>query len=237
MLKTSFISLPVLLFLACIAGLYFPASREQTLWLLQENRPVELLTFLFLMAGGIGALMLGRHYHKRENQSLIVTFFYLFGLLLLITGMEEISWGQHVLGFSTPESMTSINQQGEVNIHNLPGLHGKSEILRLFFGIGGLIGLGLKRMPALSVLRVSPLLLSWFCVITAHAAVDLSADWLQFPSKIDFALAILGWRTLGSSTGNGCCIILLLLSVNFIIISAISFTVISRGFPILTGSL
>jgi len=32
---------------------------------------------------------------------------------------EEISWGQRILGFATPESLEDVNNQGETNIHNV----------------------------------------------------------------------------------------------------------------------
>lgn len=47
--------------------------------------------------------------------------------LLLLAGVfffgfgEEISWGQRIFGLSTPEPLREINEQGELNIHNLAG--------------------------------------------------------------------------------------------------------------------
>ena len=32
---------------------------------------------------------------------------------------EELSWGQHLLGFQTPTELATMNLQGEANIHNL----------------------------------------------------------------------------------------------------------------------
>ena len=32
---------------------------------------------------------------------------------------EEISWGQRILGFETPESLSEVNRQEEFNLHNL----------------------------------------------------------------------------------------------------------------------
>ncbi|TDI54325.1 MAG: hypothetical protein E2O93_09255, partial [Alphaproteobacteria bacterium] len=46
------------------------------------------------------------------------------GLILLAIGslliaLEEISWGQRILGFQTPEFLASSNKQGEATLHNL----------------------------------------------------------------------------------------------------------------------
>lgn len=44
------------------------------------------------------------------------------GLLFLVACGEELSWGQHVLGFETPEGLRGANVQAEVNLHNLSWL-------------------------------------------------------------------------------------------------------------------
>jgi hypothetical protein len=32
---------------------------------------------------------------------------------------EELSWGQHLIGYATPLKVAAVNIQGEVNLHNL----------------------------------------------------------------------------------------------------------------------
>ncbi|MCG8456013.1 MAG: hypothetical protein MI919_07005 [Holophagales bacterium] len=45
---------------------------------------------------------------------------YLFlGMLLFVAFGEELSWGQHLIGYETPEKIKEINAQEEVNLHNL----------------------------------------------------------------------------------------------------------------------
>jgi hypothetical protein len=52
--------------------------------------------------------------------SLIKQFVYLgLALLFLFGAGEEISWGQRILGFQTPESVSEVNRQEEFNLHNL----------------------------------------------------------------------------------------------------------------------
>lgn len=189
MLRKSFIYIPFLMIALCALGLFFPFSREQTLWLLQENRPVEMLTFMFLFAAGLIALVLGFKARAIKPLTYEPLFILTFGILLLIVGLEEISWGQHFIGFETPESMKEINQQDEMNLHNLPGVHGKSEIMRMLFGVGGLIGIYCAGIPLFKNLSVSPLLFSWFLVITIHATADLFSDFISMPKRIDYALS------------------------------------------------
>jgi hypothetical protein len=35
---------------------------------------------------------------------------------------EEVSWGQRLLGIETPEDIEAINNQGEINVHNVVGV-------------------------------------------------------------------------------------------------------------------
>ncbi len=49
-------------------------------------------------------------------------FFLLLGCLFLFAFGEEISWGQRIFHFRTPELLEGINVQREINIHNLYGL-------------------------------------------------------------------------------------------------------------------
>lgn len=54
---------------------------------------------------------------------------------------EEISWGQHLLGWQTPEELKAINDQRETNLHNISSwLDQKPRfLLELFVLFGGVI--------------------------------------------------------------------------------------------------
>ncbi len=43
----------------------------------------------------------------------------LLALFFFVAFGEELSWGQHYLGFSTPAALEGLNQQEELNLHNL----------------------------------------------------------------------------------------------------------------------
>ncbi len=57
-----------------------------------------------------------------------------------ITG-EEISWGQHIASWSTPEFWESVNDQGETNLHNTSDWLDQKPRILLYVGIvvGGLL--------------------------------------------------------------------------------------------------
>jgi hypothetical protein len=40
-------------------------------------------------------------------------------LAMSFVALEEISWGQRIIGFETPETLVRINTQDEFNVHNI----------------------------------------------------------------------------------------------------------------------
>ncbi len=56
----------------------------------------------------------------------------LLGILMLVGAGEEVSWGQHWLGFAVPESVKSINIQEELNLHNI-NTHLANHMMVFFF--------------------------------------------------------------------------------------------------------
>ncbi|SDZ20174.1 hypothetical protein SAMN05444004_107137 [Jannaschia faecimaris] len=88
---------------------------RQTLPLINaEDGVIEWMSALILLATSLIAIrvssgMPNKNY-RRMHIFLAVLFFIMFG--------EEISWGQRVFGFSTPEQLARINVQGETNLHN-----------------------------------------------------------------------------------------------------------------------
>ena len=50
-------------------------------------------------------------------------FFLLLAMLFFVGGGEEISWGQRIFGWETPDSFQKSNLQRETNLHNLKLFH------------------------------------------------------------------------------------------------------------------
>jgi hypothetical protein len=58
--------------------------------------------------------------HKRRDGLGLAALFHLgMAMLCVVLLGEEISWGQHLLGFDSPEELSRINAQQETNFHNL----------------------------------------------------------------------------------------------------------------------
>jgi hypothetical protein len=74
---------------------------------------------------------------------------------------EEISWGQHLFGWSTPEMVGRVNEQNETNLHNISvWLNGVPQtILEIGVFIGGiLIPLAATQRPAIRSSRFAVIL-------------------------------------------------------------------------------
>ena len=103
-----------------------------------ENGIIELSTAGFLFIA-IGYCVSSMRLSKRLDLSR-----YLRGwLLLMIAGatyfaLEELSYGQHIFGWGTPEGMRELNDQEETNLHNMHALF--DQVPRAILTLGILVG-------------------------------------------------------------------------------------------------
>ncbi len=81
---------PVVVHGVIMALIALPPTREVTLGQLGENRPVEVLTVLTLLAAGVLAALEARRCLTRAQRGRAV-FFALFCLGAFVTAMEEIA--------------------------------------------------------------------------------------------------------------------------------------------------
>ena len=174
--RMSIILFPIVLTVVYIAMLASKVTRPLAVLMTQENYPVELGTFLFAVIAGIQSLYLPRQVKRAGANKLFIAFYIIFGIGLIWVGLEEIDYGQWFLHWKTPEAISRINTQHEFNMHNIEGLGGHTEYLRLAFGVGGLMGVALSFFTWFRAVSVSRLLVTWFAVITVLAACDLYCD-------------------------------------------------------------
>lgn len=103
-------------FLLASYAMFFIGSLETITIATMEDHFFEYLTAILFLGASVLFLLVSLKNRKS----------YFFGVLAFIFFLgfgEEISWGQRVFGWSTPERMKSINVQGEMNIHNLEIFH------------------------------------------------------------------------------------------------------------------
>ncbi len=107
-----------------------------------EDGPIENLTALLFGLSSLGfVVIMCRSRFLREKK---VWWRYLFvlawALLMFVFMGEEISWGQRLFGFSTPDGLASVNAQKEFNLHNLESLQSvKYRMLSLMMLITGVL--------------------------------------------------------------------------------------------------
>lgn len=83
-----------------------------------EDGVIETGTAILLLCIGFYMLVKGiRNQNGRAAWWIICTI--AMGVLFVFGGGEEMSWGQRIFGFETPESLKEINRQDEVTLHNI----------------------------------------------------------------------------------------------------------------------
>lgn len=96
------------LLLAFSPGLYHVLSRE-------DGAAEYSGAFAFLACGIVLFLAAKKKYTDIFSKVLL----YIFALFFVIAAGEEISWGQRIIGWSTPDQLAAINDQNETNFHNI----------------------------------------------------------------------------------------------------------------------
>ncbi len=101
---------------------------------------VELATPVVLF-GGIGVGVAALRYCQRLPAPWLGGWIALVTLACFYFAGEELSWGQHLLGWATPEPMMELNDQGETNIHNISSWFDQKPrlVLELWVIFGGII--------------------------------------------------------------------------------------------------
>jgi hypothetical protein len=93
-------------------------NRELYKFLLKEDGPLENIASACVLFASL--LFLFAYFKHRYVKN---TFFLLFSIALFILFMEEISWGQRIFGFQSPDIFQQSNAQKEINLHNLRGIY------------------------------------------------------------------------------------------------------------------
>ena len=116
-----------------------------------EDGPHEAVQFLFIAAAFVIAVIALAQMDLKAKKWL-AAWIGLAAICCFYVAGEEISWGQHILKWSTPDYWAHFNDQQETNLHNTSSWLDQKPRLLLEIGIvtgGLLIPLMMKYKPAL----------------------------------------------------------------------------------------
>ena len=101
----------IIIFLTASYSVYFIFDREFVSRLVVEDGLFEYLTAIFFLTASIVFFL---SFLPNRNKC-----FLLLSAAMFVGAGEEISWGQRILGFSTPTNLAAVNVQKEFNFHNI----------------------------------------------------------------------------------------------------------------------
>jgi hypothetical protein len=134
-------------------GTYLAFDVRGIMLLGREDGVFEWVTVVFFL---VAAALFFFAWRESGN-----AFYLLLALAFFVGAGEEISWGQRLIGFGTPQALATVNAQQEFNLHNLAVLnprdmsgeykHGLARLLTVNFlyklfwlGFGVLIPLAVR---------------------------------------------------------------------------------------------
>jgi hypothetical protein len=160
-------------------------------WMLSENKPIEILTFIIAFFSFILGVKKCRLTFDLNYPRYIIIFYALFSLVMLFIAMEEIAWGQQFFNFETPKIIKQYNSQDEFTLHNISIIQGNNEWLRLLFGISVGIGVYFNHYAYLKKISVPNLLTGWVMLIVIHALIDIYNDYVPIQQQFDLTIRFL----------------------------------------------
>jgi len=116
-------------------------DKEAFLFWIREDGLVEWLTFVALIMMSAFSFFMSFEFSRSGVEGRAKKVWLFLGFLFLFGAMEEISWGQRILGVESPEWFLKHNRQFETNVHNLViyGVNLNKVVFGRFLGIMVLI--------------------------------------------------------------------------------------------------
>jgi hypothetical protein len=137
-------------------------------WITAENSVMEWLQFLLVLASSLIFARLSLRLFQ-SHQGWIGVLCLVIALGTFFVAGEEIAWGQHIFGWSTPEALEAVNVQQETTFHNISSAHAIFVYGVMF---AGLYGTGMPLLKALwgnkkQSSLISSLLVPPLCLVSA----------------------------------------------------------------------
>lgn len=128
---------PLLLLVIAPVRIFSPEAYST--WIDGELGLIELSTPLIALVGAWFGLRVV--WMARGVAPAFTLWVALVTLACIYFAGEEVSWGQHLFGWHTPDSIATLNDQNETNLHNMSSWFDQKPrlLLELWVLIGGLI--------------------------------------------------------------------------------------------------
>lgn len=196
----------------------------------QEDQYLEWATFWgFIVAGGIYLLSAWQQFSTSRQLP-----WFVFGLSLFcfLVAMEEISWGQRLLGYKPPDFFLAENFQQELNLHNVVDTSLRKLVLQIILlGYGVILSAAsiwppvARLLVRLRVVAPSPMLIVSFLamfVVYNWYPWSHTGEWVELTMAYGFAYAALfGRESVRSLTKNT-----LIVFASIWVLSALTVTVV-----------
>ena len=105
-------------------------------FLLTEDGPVEWSGFACFLGASILSVLIARQRFQADHLWQMLLFGGVAVAMFFAAG-EEISWGQRIFNWETPENIEDINEQGETSVHNLNGVLDVTNVVMFTIGLYG----------------------------------------------------------------------------------------------------
>lgn len=177
--KIAFISINTLIVVLSILLIYHTSYYDH---LSKEDHLAEYLSAFFLLLSSLffaRSIYLNSRIQAEKNFGLVGIFSFISIILFLAAG-EEISWGQRIFDIKTPQYLLEINDQDELNFHNIDKkfFDRLLDRLTIVFVLIGAVFLILKK-PSYLKLKTPDLYIICSFALTAFYKQDMTWDFFH----------------------------------------------------------
>ena len=168
--KLIWLGIPIVIFL--IPYVSHITSERAYMFMYMESGWVELSTVLYLIVAIVFSLLFIRSHEFSGYE------WFKWWMVLLILGCiyfagEELSWGQHLFGWETPQGWADINEQSETNLHNTSAIF--DQIPRNLLSVAAIVG---------------GVFIPMFCLITKRYPKEGSIHYWLWPTYVCLPAAL-----------------------------------------------
>lgn len=183
----------VFIFLVILDKILFGPRNDFYIDFAKEDGPVEVFTAVFYFLSFLFSVIIGVMFIK-EKKNLFAILYLLLSIIFFLITFEEISWGQRIFMFETPEYF-SDNTQHEMNFHNLPIFDDYKRYSILIIGLVGFILWAvvtrydkLKNKLFTKFFVPQTFIMSYFVSVIIFYGIELFREYIPKSSKILFYL-------------------------------------------------